>query len=204
MKAQRIFHVYRYRQEQAAWRHSNRCCKGSLILSLFRSAEGATGRKRFLLTMCAFGVCNWCLAGGDGETERVPGMSSWPCLLPSVTAEKLQVGLILSAEHGGDHPCSWRHDHRKFMYLGVNAQRRWCNGAHVHLCSSVRALKYMPHAVLKLLENMHHAVGTDTRCDCHHHITGAITFVNRSLGLLSLHLHLSGGKAPHITHTYDT
>ena len=45
-------------------------------------------------------------------------------------------------------------------------------------CAIFRALKYMPHAVLKLLENMPMPWEQIRDVKVLYHITGAITFVN--------------------------
>ena len=59
-------------------------------------------------------------------------------------------------DHGDMSSRKYRHDKR--VYLG--------------------ALKYMPHAVLKLLENMPMPWEQIRDCSVLYHITGAITFVN--------------------------
>lgn len=69
---------------------------------------------------------------------------------------------------------------------------RASTNVHVHVCTvgrlpslvvwiascACRALKYMPHAVLKLLENMPMPWEQIRDVSVIYHITGAITFVN--------------------------
>ena len=57
---------------------------------------------------------------------------------------------------------------------GDMSNRKWRNDKRVHL----GALKYVPHAVMKLLENIPYPWEQVREVPVLYHITGAITFVN--------------------------
>lgn len=78
-------------------------------------------------------------------------------------------------DHGDMSSRKYRHDKR--VYLGYVMKLR-AYKANIILNFTFSALKYMPHAVMKLLENMPMPWEQIRDVKVLYHITGAITFVN--------------------------